>query len=60
MTVFGYFVCIPDFEAGCHISYLKDTHWNTEELVRVIDEVSGITIAEALNAIADLIELKDF
>lgn len=59
MTVFGYFVCIPDFEAGCHISYLKDTFWNTEELVRIIDEVTGITVAEALNAIADLIELKD-
>ena len=55
-TVFGYFACIPDFEVGCHISYLKDTLWNTEQLVRIIDEVTGVTVAQALRAVSDLIE----
>lgn len=58
-TAFGYFACIPDFEAGCHISHLKDIFWNTEQLIRIIDEVTGITIAEALRAVADYVEFKD-
>lgn len=58
-TVFGYFACIPDFEAGCYLSYLKDTFWNTKQLTRIIDEVTGITVAKALNAIADYISPKD-
>ncbi|MBS4040150.1 MAG: hypothetical protein KGZ81_06075 [Flavobacteriales bacterium] len=57
-TAFGYFVCIPDFEAGCYLSHLKDIFWNTEALVRTIDEITGITIAEALRAIVDLIEIQ--
>ncbi|TDT51992.1 hypothetical protein [Fonticella tunisiensis] len=57
-TAFGYFACIPDFEAGCHLSHLKDTFWNIEQLVRIIDEVTGITIAEALRAVADYIGPK--
>lgn len=58
-TVFGYFACIPDFEAGCYISHLTDIFWNTEQLTRLIDEVTGITIAEALNSVADYIEPYD-
>ncbi|TDT50759.1 DUF6618 family protein [Fonticella tunisiensis] len=57
-TAFGYFACIPDFEAGCHLSHLKDIFWNIEQLVRIIDEVTGITIAEALRAVADYIGPK--
>jgi hypothetical protein len=54
-TVFGYFACIPDFEAGCHLSHLKDVFWNNEQLKRIIDEVSDTTIAKAFSAVADYI-----
>ena len=57
-TAFGYFACIPDFEAGCHLSYLNDVFWNTEQLIKVIDEVTGITVAESLRAVADYINPK--
>lgn len=57
-TVFGYFACIPDFEAGCYLSHLKDTFWNTEQLTRIIDEITGTTIAKALSAIADYLSHK--
>lgn len=57
-TAFGYFVCIPDFEVGCYLSYLKDTFWNTEQLTRIIDEITGTTIAESLSAVADYIKSK--
>ncbi|TDT51932.1 DUF6618 family protein [Fonticella tunisiensis] len=57
-TAFGYFACIPDYEAGCHLSHLGDIFWNIEQLVRIIDEVTGITIAEALRAVADYIDPK--
>lgn len=57
-AAFGYFACIPDFETGCYLSDLKDTHWNTEQLIRIIDEVTGITVAEALYAAAGYLELE--
>lgn len=57
-TVFGNFACIPDFEAGCYLANLRDVFWNTEQLVRVIDEVTGITVAEALCAVADCVNPK--
>ena len=57
-TAFGYFACIPDFQAGCHLSYLKDTFWNTEQLTRIVDEVTGITVAQALCSAADYIATK--
>lgn len=57
-TAFGYFACIPDFEAGCYLSYLKDIFWNTEQLTRIIDEITGITVAEALCSAADYIASK--
>ena len=57
-TAFGYFACIPDFEAGCHLSYLKDTFWNTEQLTRIIDEITGITVSMALCSAADYIDSK--
>lgn len=57
-TAFGYFACIPDFEAGCHLSYLKDTFWNTEQLTKIIDEITGITVAQALYCAADYITSK--
>lgn len=58
MTIFGKtsrggFACMPDFGVGCHIVDLKDKFWNTEKLTAVLGEVDGITVAEALYALAE-------
>ena len=52
---YGYFACIPDFDAGCHLGSLKDKRWNTERLVNALGEIDGITVACALYAISDRI-----
>lgn len=52
-TSLGGFACMPDFEAGCHLVSLKDKFWNTEKLTRVLGKVDGITVAEALYALAE-------
>lgn len=56
-TVCGGFACMPDFGAGCHLAGLNDKFWNTEKLTEVIGEVDGITVASALYALSDKIDL---
>lgn len=51
----GNFACIPDFNVGCHLAHLNDRFWNTEKLVSILGEVDGITVAEALYAMSNLI-----
>jgi len=57
-TIMGYFACVPDWDAGCHLANLKDAHWNSEHLIRVLGEIDGITVARALYAIADKVNSK--
>lgn len=55
-TEYGYFACMPDFGAGCHLASPDDTFYNTEKLVRAMkNRVDGITVATALSAVADKI-----
>lgn len=54
----GYFACIPDWQAGCHLVDFKDTFWNTEQLSRVIGEVDGITVAQALYALTNNLDFN--
>jgi hypothetical protein len=50
----GLWACIPDYDAGCVLSSLTDTFFNTENLYRAMkNKVDAITVAEALRAIAD-------
>lgn len=49
----GGFACMPDYNAGCHLSNLKDKFWNTEKLTAALGKVDGITVAEALYTLAD-------
>jgi hypothetical protein len=54
----GNFICIPDFQAGCKLSRLKDTFFNSEQLIYAMESpVDGTTVACALNALADVIKL---
>jgi hypothetical protein len=52
-TTQGAFACMPDFGAGCFLADPRDLFWNTEQLVRVLGRVDGITVASALNALSD-------
>ncbi|HPU02210.1 MAG TPA: hypothetical protein PK568_10045 [Bacillota bacterium] len=56
-TICGWFACMPDFGAGCHLSTLDDKFWNTERLIEVLGEVDGITVASALHALSGTIDL---
>jgi hypothetical protein len=57
-TSSGNFACIPDFNVGCHLSNLRDKFWNMERLSQIIGDVDGTTIAFALHAAADYINLS--
>ena len=56
-TSSGGFACMPDFGAGCHLVSLHDKFWNCEKLTEVLGQVDGITVANALYALADKIKL---
>ncbi len=63
MVVFGQtsrggFACFPDFQVGCHLVNLKDKFWNTEQLISVLGEADGLTVASALFKLVDNIHIK--
>lgn len=51
------FACMPEHGVGCYIAGLRDKYWNMESLVNVVGEVDGITVAEALYALRNVINL---
>ena len=51
-TSIGGFACIPDFKVGCHLVNLKDKFWNNEQLVSILGNVDGITVASTLHTLA--------
>lgn len=53
-TTRGRFACMPDYDAGCHLSNFLDEFWNREKLVRVLGKVDGITVASAVVAIGKM------
>lgn len=53
----GGFACIPDFNVGCHLVDLRDNYWNTQQLVKVLGEVDGITVASALYKLSEKINI---
>lgn len=56
----GYFACMPDFNVGCHLVNLNDAFWNTERLVTILGKVYGITVANALVSLADVLKYIEF
>ena len=50
-TSMGNFVCIPDFEVGCHLATLNDDSYNKEKISGIINQVDAITIARALKTV---------
>ena len=57
-TNYGNFACIPDYDVGCHLCNLKDLFWNSERLSKIMNNVDGITLAYALQAVAEYIDLN--
>ena len=57
-TSYGNFACIPDYDVGCHLSTLNDLFWNSERLREIMNKVDAITVAHALQAIAEHIDLN--
>lgn len=45
----GYYLCIPEINVGCSLSYWSDVFWNTERITQVLAETDAVTIATALN-----------
>lgn len=55
----GLFACIPDFQAGCHLSTLQDEFYNRERLTRALgNPIGGTTIAAALKVLSGTIDLS--
>lgn len=52
----GLFACLPDYQAGCHLSALDDTFYNSEKLIYAMENpVDGTTVACALKALAKVL-----
>lgn len=48
-TCSGFFACLPDFQAGCHLSALDDIFYNRERLSKAMKNViDAATVASAL------------
>jgi len=59
-TSLGYFACMPDFNAGCHLAKLNDIFWNTERLTKVLGKADGITVAAALASLVNELQYPEF
>ena len=57
-TNYGNFACIPDYDVGCHLSNLNDLFWNSERLRAIMNKIDAITVAHALQAVAEHIDLN--
>jgi hypothetical protein len=52
----GLFACLPDYQAGCHLSSLEDTFYNSEKLIYAMENpVDGTTVACALKELAKVL-----
>lgn len=53
----GLFACLPDYQAGCRLSTLDDTFYNSEKLIYAMENpVDGTTVACALKALAKVLK----
>jgi hypothetical protein len=48
ITSRGGFLCVPDFNKGCHLVTLSNSFWNKEKLIEILGEVDGLTVFFAL------------
>jgi hypothetical protein len=56
----GLFACLPDFSAGCHLSALNDTFYNSEKLIHALGNVvDGMTVACAFKALESALNFNN-
>jgi hypothetical protein len=56
----GLFACLPDFSAGCHLSTLNDTFYNSEKLIHALGNVvDGMTVAYAFKALEPFLNFNN-
>ncbi len=54
---YGNYLCIPNIDFGCELSYLSDTFWNTESISRHLDNPVDVeSLVSALKIIGCLDE----
>lgn len=56
-TCYGNFACMPDYGVSCHLASLNDIFYSKEKLTSVMNKVDAITVAYALAAVADKVNL---
>ena len=55
----GLFACLPDYQAGCYLSTLDDTFYNSEKLIETMENVvDGTTVACALKELAKVLDFN--
>ena len=54
----GYFACMPDFEAGCHLIDPENETYNREKLISVMNPIDGATAARALYVLFEDLKKK--
>ena len=55
---YGNYLCVPNMDFGCELSYLSDTFWNAERIKRHLESpydveslVSGLKFLESLDVV---------
>jgi hypothetical protein len=57
-TSLGYFACMPDFEAGCHLIEPENEVYNRKKLISVMNPIDGATVARALYVLFEDLKKK--
>ncbi|OEG63514.1 hypothetical protein C8C76_1701 [Halanaerobium saccharolyticum] len=57
-TSLGFFACMPDYEAGCHLIEPENEVYNREKLISVMNPIDGTTVARALYVLFKGLEKK--
>lgn len=55
----GHFLCIPDWQKGCELSYLDDVFWNMESILGKTESIgyeNATAIAYALKELKSVIQ----
>jgi hypothetical protein len=55
----GLFACLPEYHAGCNLSSLDDTFYNSDRLIYAMENlVDGTTVACALKELSNVLEFS--
>ena len=52
--IHGMFLCIPNWQIGCELSYLNDVFWNSEQLRHHLNPFDTRTVAAGLALLPDI------